>query len=125
MFQRNQLRSAVVAVIVVAAGILVTGCSSSSSDASSSAPIPSESTAAAPTDPAGDAAGTDAMRTLCDQMVADKLSPEDATALAEQNGYVARVGTIDGVPQAVTMDFREDRFTFEVTDGAVSACTYG
>jgi len=65
------------------------------------------------------------MVTLCEQMVADGLSPEDATALAESNGFVARVGTIDGEPQAVTMDFREDRFTFEVADGVVVGCTYG
>ena len=65
------------------------------------------------------------MHALCDRMVADNLSPDDATALAEASGYVARVGVIDGVPQAVTMDFREDRFTFEVTEGVVTACTYG
>jgi hypothetical protein len=53
------------------------------------------------------------------------MSPEEATALAEDNGYIARVGTIDGQPQAVTMDFREDRFTFDVSEGAVIACTYG
>ena len=65
------------------------------------------------------------MRVLCDQMVVDALTPEAATALAEDSVYVARVGTIDGVPQAVTMDYREDRFTFEVTGGVVTGCTYG
>jgi membrane-bound lytic murein transglycosylase B len=74
---------------------------------------------------ASDAAANADMVTLCEQMVADGLSPEEATALAESKGFVARVGTIDGQPQAVTMDFREDRFTFEVTGGVVVACTYG
>lgn len=70
-------------------------------------------------------AGTEAMRALCDQMVADGLTVADATSRAEQSGYSARTGTIDGVPQAVTMDYREDRFTFEVSDGLVVGCTYG
>ncbi len=66
-----------------------------------------------------------AMVELCDQMVADGLSPEDADALAVENGYVTRVGTVDGVPNAVTSDYRMDRFTFEVENGAVVACQYG
>ena len=118
MYPKNLSRSATAAIAIVCAGIVVAGCSSSSSDATSSTPETSASASA-------DLPGTEAMRALCDQMVADKLSPEDATALAEQNGYVARVGAIDGTPQAVTMDFREDRFTFDVTNGAVTACSYG
>ncbi len=35
------------------------------------------------------------------------------------------VGSIDGEPQAVTMDFREDRFTFDVVSGKVTGCSYG
>lgn len=124
MYPRSLIgRSATLVVGGLCAGALLVGCSSSD------APTPAASTHAAASDGAvSDAAelpGTDAMRALCDQMVADKLTPEDATSLAEANGFVARVGTIDGVPQAVTMDFREDRFTFDVTAGAVSGCTYG
>ena len=74
---------------------------------------------------AADASADPAMVALCDQMVSGSMSPEDATALAESKGYVARTGTIDGEPQALTMDYRTDRFTFEVTGGKVTACTYG
>ena len=94
----------------------LSGCSSA--DEAASAP-------ASAVEAASEAAVNADMVTLCEQMVADGLSPEDATALAESNGFVARVGTIDGEPQAVTMDFREDRFTFEVADGVVVGCTYG
>ena len=66
-----------------------------------------------------------AMVALCDEMVAQGLSPEEADALAVDNGYVTRVGSIDGAPQAVTMDYRMDRFTFDVVDGVVTACQYG
>lgn len=66
-----------------------------------------------------------AMVALCEEMVGQGLSPEEADALAVGNGYVTRVGSIDGEPQAVTMDYRTDRFTFDVVDGAVTACTYG
>ena len=110
------------AAVAFAAAALLAGCSSSDDAASAPASaIEAASSAAA----AAGAAGNADMEALCAQMVADGLSPEEATALAESNGYVARVGTIDGEPQAVTMDFREDRFTFEVQGGAVVACTYG
>jgi len=74
---------------------------------------------------AADASADPAMVALCDQMVSGGMSPDDATALAKSKGYVARTGTIDGQPQALTMDYRTDRFTFEVTGGKVTACTYG
>ena len=96
--------------------MLLSGCSST--DDAATAP-------ASAVEAASEAAVNADMVTLCEQMVADGLSPEDATALAESNGFVARVGTIDGEPQAVTMDYREDRFTLEVADGVVVGCTYG
>lgn len=102
---------------LVAASLLVS-CSSSSSDDATPAPASAVASAAA------GAASSD-MTALCDQMVADKMTPEAATALAEDNGFVARVGTVDGEGQALTMDLREDRFTFDVEGGVVVACTYG
>ena len=101
--------------IALVSGIALTGC------ASESASDPARSEEATMVE-----AGSDpAMLALCDQMVADGLTVDEATALAEQNGYIARVGTIDGEPQAVTMDYRIDRFTFDVADGVVIACQYG
>jgi hypothetical protein len=115
MIRRTVLASAGAVLAIGALG----ACSSSDDAASAPASaIDAASSAAA-------AAGDAAMESLCAEMVSAGLTPEEATALAEENGYVARVGTIDGEPQALTMDFREDRFTFEVTDGAVVACTYG
>lgn len=78
----------------------------------------------------GDAAeapdGADAaMVALCDEMVAESMSPEQADALAAENGYVTRVGSVDGEPMAVTTDYRTDRFTLDVVGGVVTACTYG
>jgi hypothetical protein len=48
-----------------------------------------------------------------------------ATALIEQNGYTWRLGTIDGEPQAVTMDYRIDRLTLTVDAGIVTDATWG
>ncbi|MDI1290391.1 MAG: hypothetical protein PSX37_10640 [bacterium] len=115
-------RAALLSVAGIAVGLALAGCSSSSVSAPSATTAPSSAPAASD---GADLPGTAAMRALCNQMVTEGLSPEDATKLAEDNGYVARVGSIDGVPQAVTMDFREDRFTFDVASGAVTACTYG
>jgi hypothetical protein len=53
------------------------------------------------------------------------LSVEDATAKAESDGRPARVVEVDGEPQAVTMDFIEERLNFVVVDGKVTAVTTG
>jgi hypothetical protein len=71
------------------------------------------------------AGSEDAMVALCSEMVESGMSPDEATALAESNGYSARIGSIDGQLQATTRDYRPDRFTFEVVDGAVVSCQYG
>ena len=117
------MRSRVIAVpaIVIVAVLGLSACSSGSSD-DAGTPVPAATAQASAVE--GEL-GTAEMRALCDQMVADGLSVDDATALAEENGYVARVGTIDGEGQAVTMDLREDRFTFDVEGGVVVGCTYG
>ena len=112
--RRTTVMAAAVGALLATAAL--SGCSST--DEAATAP-------ASAVEAASEAAVNADMVTLCEQMVADGLSPEDATALAESNGFVARVGTIDGEPQAVTMDYREDRFTFEVADGVVVGCTYG
>ena len=108
-----------VSMAVLAAGLLA-ACSSDESGTAEGSSAAAASPAAS-----GAAAPSPEMQALCDQMIADGLSSDDATALAEENGYVARVGMIDGEPQAVTMDYREDRFTLETEGGAVVACTYG
>lgn len=112
-------RAGFAATALVVAGMAIAGCSSSSTTAPSDTSLPASASAAE------GAAGTPEMRALCNQMVTEGLTPEAATTLAESNGYVARVGSIDGVPQAVTMDYREDRFTFDVAAGLVTGCTYG
>lgn len=70
-------------------------------------------------------AGSAQMVAMCGQMVSGKMTFDQANAFAASNGYSARVGSIDGVPQAVTADFRPDRFTLAITLNAVASCTYG
>lgn len=118
---KNTRNAAVLAGVALAA-LALSGCSSSTDEATASPAAASAS--AAPAEEGGQP-GTPEMTALCDQMIADGLTTEEATALAEENGYTARVGNIDGEPQAVTMDLREDRFTFDVEGGVVVACTYG
>lgn len=104
------------AIMLIGAGAGLSACSSQ--DAAQD-PASSEPPAAVNPDIAP------AMLELCDQMVAEAMTVDDATSLAESNGYIARVGSVDGEPQAVTMDYRIDRFTFEVVDGVVTSCQYG
>jgi hypothetical protein len=105
------------AAIALTAITLLTGCSAPSS---TSAPSVSEA----------DLSGTpvsvqDDLTALCTQIVAEALPLDAAVALAEASGYTTRIGKLDGVDQAVTMDLREDRFTFEVEADTVVGCTIG
>lgn len=67
----------------------------------------------------------DELTALCEQIVAEALPLDAANALAEASGYITRVGTLDGQPQALTTDAREDRFTFDVEADVVVGCTVG
>lgn len=123
---RVPARVVMTAVAVCGAVLLLAACSGSGADSSETPASDSPASGSPATDsPAMEAGNDPAMLALCEQMVADAMTPEDATALAEQNGYVARVGSVDGEPRAVTMDYRLDRFTFDVVDGVVVACQYG
>jgi hypothetical protein len=115
---------ATVAAALVAAATLV-GCGSTSTATLPAEAISAAESAASAAGDAGGVPGTPEMTALCDQMVAEGMSPDDATALAAQSGYIARVGMVDGEAMALTMDFREDRFTFEVESDVVVGCTYG
>lgn len=70
-------------------------------------------------------AGSAQMRGMCAQMVDGAMTVDQAGALAKANGYLLRVGSIDGQPQAVTMDYRPERFTVSTQAGIVTGCTYG
>jgi hypothetical protein len=121
----------IAAALVIGAGALaLAGCSSASDAASAPASAIAAASSAAAAAGSADAAGAGGataagMPALCAQMVAAGMSPEEADALAVSKGYVTRVGSIDGQPQAVTMDINELRFTFDVKNGAVTACTFG
>jgi len=109
-------RKFVVIATVVAAGLTISGCSGDATAGNSSSfgeitgsavPVAEEVTA------------------LCAQIVTQALPLDAATALAESSGYASRVSSIDGEPQAVTMDFRQDRMNFEVESEIVVFCTTG
>jgi hypothetical protein len=70
-------------------------------------------------------AGSAQMVAMCRQMVDGRMAFDQADAFARSNGYSARVGSVDGVPQPVTSDYRPDRFTVALVGGAVTGCTYG
>ncbi len=109
MTSRRTLRIATgIAALAAASTLTLSACSGDSDEAQS---IPDGA------DPA--------MIALCDQMVSEGMSAEDADALAVQNGYVSRVGSVDGEPRPVTLDYRTDRFTLTVEDDAVTGCEYG
>lgn len=68
---------------------------------------------------------TEEQETFRTDLIAAGLPQDEATALIEQNGYTWRLGTIDGEPQAVTMDYRLDRLTLTIDDGIVTDAMWG
>lgn len=74
---------------------------------------------------APDIEGSAQMRGMCAQMVDGRMSEDQARGFAEANGFVLRVGSIDGEPQILTKDFRPDRFTVDLVSGTVTGCSYG
>ncbi len=104
----------VIAVCIGAAmaAVVLTACSSSES--AESAP---------PSDVINEI--TPEQQTFRADLIAASLPQDEATALIEQNGYTWRLGTIDGEPQAVTMDYRIDRLTLTVDAGIVTDATWG
>ena len=73
----------------------------------------------------GSGAGSAQMVGMCRQMTDGAMTAEQASAFAASSGYSLRVGSIDGQGQAVTADYRPDRFTVSLVSGAVTACVYG
>lgn len=69
--------------------------------------------------------GSGQMVAMCRQMTTGRMTFDQASAFAQSNGYFARVGSSDGMQQAVTADFRPDRFTVAITSNVVTACSYG
>jgi len=63
--------------------------------------------------------------TFVEELLAEPLPQDEATARIEEAGYVWRLGTIDGEPQAVTMDYRIDRLTLTTDNGLVTDATWG
>ena len=85
--------------------------------------IASSLTQVAPDPNAG--AGSAQMRAVCRQMVTDELTFAAADKLAQANGYTARLASVNGKPQALTMDYRVDRMNLSTVINAVTECTYG
>ena len=73
----------------------------------------------------GEITGSAQMVAMCGQMVGGAMTSEKAAAFAASNGYSMRVGSVDGVPQMLTMDFRWDRINVSLVKNVVTSCTYG
>ena len=59
------------------------------------------------------------------ELLQKQMPTAEAGEYAESAGYLWRVGSYDGIPQAVTMDYNMDRLTFDVNDGIVTDAAWG
>lgn len=125
---------------LLAASLLLAGCSGSSEITSQGLPgkgaaliDPSEPAAQIPSgspteeeftliDPSAPSAE---ILDICSKAVADQLTYADAATLVQAIGYTARLVSLDGEPIMGTMDVRMDRVNLFVENDAVLGCTFG
>ena len=103
------------------AALAVTGLSACSSTAgtASGASAPPVNISGTPVN------AKDDLTALCKQIVDQKITLDAANALADANGYTARVIKLDGADKPATTDLNETRLNFEVNADVVTACTVG
>jgi PBP1b-binding outer membrane lipoprotein LpoB len=117
-----------VATVLTAIGLgaaVLAGCSSDTDDSSAATvPTPSEDSSQGAEEET-DMNITPEQVAFLDGLIAEPMPQDEATAAIEEAGYVWRLGTIDGEPQAVTMDYRTDRLTLTVDNGLVTDGSWG
>lgn len=101
-----------------------TGCDNSASTSPEVEPMPTETAQGTEEETVNPDISPEQNAFLAD-LLAEPLPQDEATARIEEAGYTWRLGTIDGEPQAVTMDYRIDRLTLTVDDGLVTDATWG
>jgi heat shock protein HslJ len=65
------------------------------------------------------------VQALCDTLVADGATTQEAQTAAENQGYVFRIIMEDGESFPATMDSNPGRLNVEITNGIVTACNPG
>lgn len=111
------------ATVLLSATVLV-GCAESEDSTPTSSPT-AESTEVETGEPEVNPDITAEQTAFVDEILATPLPQDEVTARIEDAGYTWRLGTIDGEPQAVTMDYRTDRLTLTTQDGLVIDATWG
>jgi len=121
----NTSRVVTVLAAIGLGALVLAGCSSETGDSTSTDPsTPSQETSQTPEEET-DMNITPEQVAFLDELIAEPMPQDEATAMIEQADYVWRLGTIDGQPQAVTMDYRNDRLTLTVQDGLVTDGMWG
>jgi heat shock protein HslJ len=65
------------------------------------------------------------VQAMCDRLVADGATMDEARAAAEDRGYVIRITSEDGESLPATMDANPGRLNVELEGGIVTGCTAG
>ena len=117
---RHARPTAALAIAIAVTTAVLTGCGSSgSSDEAGSGQTSASSSALAQAPAELEAAATEQAAAIIGS------SEADARAAVEAAGLIWRVGTRDGQPQPVTMDYRPDRITVTIDGGVVTEATVG
>lgn len=121
--RRSSMRALMAgAALLIALSPGLTACGNGSEGTSSSVAQSMASTPAI--DPAEPVISEEQM-IFVDELLADPLSLDEATAMIEAAGYSWRIGEIDGEGQPLTTDYVVDRLTLFVQDDTVIRAVWG
>ena len=131
----KRLRTGCIRTGICAAGLITTvalgvsGCGTSMSGSpaqgTATGSDASDSATSAPSIDAAEPTITEDQMAFVDELLADPLSLEEATAAIEAAGYTWRIGEIDGEGQSLTTDYVTDRLTLFVQEGTVVRAVWG
>jgi len=120
---RSTVTAGIASVMLAFTAFALSACSQQQDTMSE--PSPTETTQTDESEEAVNPDITPEQTTFVEELLAEPLPQDEATARIEEAGYVWRLGTIDGEPQAVTMDYRIDRLTLTTDNGLVTDATWG
>jgi len=122
----GRTRAGIAVICLLAAGALgLSGCGSDTADTDPSSSAGTALTASAPPNDVAEPTITEDQMIFVDELLADPLTLDEATAMIEAAGYIWRIGEIDGEGRPLTTDYVVDRLTLFVQDDTVVRAVWG
>lgn len=122
----GRIRAGFAVICLLTAGaVVVSGCGSDTAGTDPSSGAGTALAASVPPSSAAEPTVTEDQMVFVDELLADPLTLDEATAIIEAAGYTWRIGEIDGEGRPLTTDYVVDRLTLIVQDDIVVRAVWG